>query len=138
MKKAVLFALALAGPASVRADVDPGIWEVSATMTVAGMPGALGPFTDTRCLEQKEANDPGQLFGPATGASSCVFGNRNDTGSAYSLEVTCGGAVPLRGTGSVRYGSDFMDGTLQLTGTSGGQALSTVTQVKARRLGPCR
>ena len=138
MKKAVLFALALAGPAAARADVDAGIWEVSATMTVAGMAGAMGPFTDTRCLEQKEANDPGQLFGPSTGASSCVFSNRNDTGGSYSFEVSCGGPVPLRGSGNVRYGRDFMEGTLQLAGASGGQAISTLTQIKARRLGPCR
>jgi len=128
--------LALCGAA--RADAEPGLWEISATLSVANLPGVVGPLVDTRCLEAAEANDPGRLFGPSTGAQGCKFVNGSDSGSAYSFEVSCEGALALHGRGSVRYGRDFMQGSLDLAGGAGAQPVTTHTEISARRLGPCR
>jgi len=43
----IAFLCALAGAAL--ADVQPGNWEMTVTLSVDGMPGAMAPVTQNRC-----------------------------------------------------------------------------------------
>ena len=128
----MLAILAVAGAA--RADVEPGNWEVSITTSVPGTPGEIGPVVRTRCLSAEDARDPSHVLGPGGG---CDFTDRRDDGSVYTFAIVCGGQMPMRGVGSVRYGAASMEADLELSGDAGGQSFATRSHVSARRLGPC-
>ena len=123
-------AMLAALPTTARADVEPGNWELSVTTTVDGMPGQIGPIVQTRCLTPEEARDPARVLG-------CDFSNRRDDGNVFSFDLRCGGQVPMRGSGSVRYGAQFMEGELELAGDASGQKFATRSRVSGRRVGPC-
>jgi uncharacterized protein DUF3617 len=127
--------LFLATSTLVRADVDPGNWEFTMTTTVEGMPGNVGPVTQTRCLSAEDARDPSRVLGPG-GGSACEFSNRNDTGTVFSFEISCSGQLPMRGSGTVRYSANTMNADVQLS-ASGAQNFVTRSNISARRLGPC-
>ena len=136
MKLRFLMGCFLLAPIAVLADVEPGNWELKVTASVVGM-GALDPVTRTQCLTAADARDPSRVFGPNNNPN-CTFADRQDTGSVFTFTVSCGGAVPVTGSGSVRYGRDTLDADMELSGDAGGQKFVTRSNVSGRRLGPCQ
>ena len=133
MRIPVLALLAIATGAA-GADIEPGNWEMTITMSVEGMPGAMAPITQTRCLTPEDARDPSRLVGAGAG---CEFSNKRDTGSELSFNVACRGQVPMSGSGNVRYSAQNVDGTLELSADTGAQKIVTRSRVVGRRLGGC-
>ena len=113
------------------ADVEPGNWEISATTQLEGVKEP-GSFVETRCLSPEDARDPSRLFGSSP-ALGCEFTNRNDTGSVFTFNVSCGGPPPVRGAGSVRYSHNALDGELELKIND----LVTHSRITGRRIGGC-
>ncbi|HEY8249122.1 MAG TPA: DUF3617 family protein [Burkholderiales bacterium] len=129
-----VLALAIAVSGSALADIEPGNWEMTVSTQVEGIPaGALAPIVQTRCLTREDARDPSRLVGGA----GCEFSDRRDTGSEMSFNVSCGGQLPMRGSGLVRYTSQSVDGSLELSAETGGQKIMTRSRVVGRRLGAC-
>ena len=122
-------------PLAARADIEPGSWEITATTQMEGMPQPLGPISRTECLTADAAADPGKVLSPGSG--SCEFSNRRQSGDTYSFDVNCGGAFPMRGTGSVRYGRQSLDGRLDLGAEVQGKRVGMNSRVSGRRLGAC-
>ena len=113
------------------ADIEPGNWEIAATTTIQGIREPTS-FTQTRCLSAEEARDPSRLFGSSPDAR-CQFTNRADTGSVFSFEISCSGQRPFRGSGSVRYARDVLEGDLELKTDD----FVTRSRITGRRLGAC-
>lgn len=126
--------LALFATAAAAGDVQPGNWEMTVTLSVEGSSGAMAPVTQTRCLTEAEARDPSRLVG----STACEFTNKRDDGSEMSFDVACGGQLPMRGKGVVRYSAQNVAATLELSADAGGQKLATRSQLSARRLGDCK
>jgi hypothetical protein len=126
----ILFALCMVTLAA-RADIEAGNWEIAATTTVQGIKEPTS-FMQTRCLTAEEARDPSRLFGPSAGAR-CQFTSRNDSGSVFSFEISCSGQPPFRGTGSVRYARESLEGELELKTDD----FVTRSRIAGRRLGGC-
>lgn len=137
-----LFVSALPFAASA-ADLSPGNWEITVTMRVPGVPQAFGPYSRMQCLQSGDTKDPGRVFGALPGAGTCQFGNRNDTGSRYSFSVSCGGVIPMSGTGSVDYTAQSMRGELVLGASlpnpegGKGETVNTRSELSGRRTGGC-
>ena len=129
----VLAALFCAAAGAALADIQAGNWEMTVTTTIEGMPGAMAPITQSRCLTEAEAKDPSRLIGAGAG---CVFSNKQDTGSQITFDVSCTGQVPLSGSGAVRYTAQSVDGTLDLTATN--PRIVTRSQLAGKRLGECK
>jgi hypothetical protein len=89
--------------------------------------------TRARCITPEEARDPSRLVGGA----DCQFSNQRDSGSEISFDVVCGGQVPMRGSGTVRYTAQNIDGTLNISADTGGQKIVTRSRIAGRRLGGC-
>ena len=124
-------------PAAALAQIQPGNWELSVTtmMTGSDKPAAV---TQTKCIREEDARDPSRVLGGQQG--TCEFTNKNDSGSSYSFDVSCTGALPMKGHGTVNYTPTTMDADLDLTAgqASGGQAgFGMRTFMKGRRLGSC-
>jgi hypothetical protein len=133
MKRILCFLLL--APLGAHADIEPGSWEITATTQMEGMPQPIGPISRTECLTADAAGDPGRVLG--TGTGSCEFSNRRQSGDTYSFDVSCGGAFPMRGTGSVRYGRQSLDGRLDLGAEVQGKRIGMNSRVSGRRLGAC-
>ena len=113
--------------------VEPGNWELSLVTMLTGQakPAAV---TQTRCLSEAEARNPGSVLGGSQGGS-CNFTNRNDNGRTYTFDVACTGVLPMKGKGTVNYTAQTMDADLDLVAEKGDFGMRTF--VKGRRLGPC-
>lgn len=112
------------------ADLEPGSWEITGRSEAQGA-GAKG-FTQTQCLTAADAGDPGRIFGAR--GTPCEFVNRRDTGSLITFEISCATQPPVRGSGSVRYARDSLEGDLELNL----EGFSTRSHISGRRLGGCR
>ena len=123
-------------PGLALADVDPGKWQLSVTSAFEGMPGVVGPIVQEHCLTAAEARDPSRLLGSAA-TPGCTFANQNDDGSRVSFDVKCGGALPMEGSGAVRYTNGTVDGELSISGDANGQKFATRMKVTGRRIGAC-
>ena len=130
---AVLLALAAAAPLGALAGerMQPGLWEVTATVEVQGMDAPMPPATQTECLSQADLDeDPASTVDKGL----CRATDVRRSGDTVSFELDCGGATPGRGQGQIVYRSPTSyDGWLKMD--LGGARLRT-TQ-RARRLGPC-
>ena len=131
MRKLCFALIAAASPAL--ADIEPGDWELTVATEIDGMPGGMAPVTRARCLSQEEARDPSRLVGGA----DCQFSNRRDSGSVVSFDVACGGQLPMRGSGSMRYSPQSVEGSLEISADANGQKIITRSRIVGRRLGPC-
>ena len=129
MRRLLLVLLLASAPA--RADITPGNWEISAATVIEGL-GQPTSFTQTRCFTEEDARDPSRLFAGTPGGR-CDFTSRNDTGSVFSFQVTCGTNPPVVGEGSVRYDAARLEGDVELRMDS----LKTQSRITGRRLGPC-
>lgn len=129
MKRLLLVLFFASAPA--HADISPGNWEISATTTIEGI-GQPSSYTQTRCLTEEDARDPSRLFAGTPGGR-CDFTSRNDTGSVFTFQLTCGTNPPVVGEGSVRYDAATLEGDVELRMDS----LKTQSRITGRRLGPC-
>ena len=121
--------------ASRAADLEPGNWEMSVTSQMEGMPQPIGPITRTQCFREEDARNPSRVLSPGSG--SCEFSNRRESGGSYSFDVACTGQFPMRGTGTVTYSAQTMNGTLDLSAEISGKKVGSNTRISGRRLGPC-
>jgi len=130
MRPCLLFLMVSTSPAY--ADLEPGNWEISASTELKGIREPM-QTTQTRCLTEEDARDPGRIFGGTPGAR-CQFTNRNDTGSVFTFELACGGQPEVRGSGIVRYAPHSLEGELELSSAQ----ITARSRISGRRLGGCQ
>jgi hypothetical protein len=124
-------------------DIQPGLWKISVEARVAATPDwKPDPFEITQCLTEAEAKNPDQLlagFG-TQGASGCDYLNRQYSGNTVKFELSCAGALALKGHGEVGFSATSMDGTLEVSfvdAAQGGQATAMRNKLHAVYLGDC-
>lgn len=128
---------ALAGAPVALAGVAPGNWEFTVDVSVSDSATSSGPIVTTRCISEADARDPQRVLAE-TGSSGCAFSNSRDTGSEYTFTVECrGGAVPVHGSGRVRYTAETLEGVIDLIAEQPNLRITTHSNLRARRLGPC-
>ena len=130
---ASIFALAALG-AHAEQRMQPGLWEFANTMTT---PNAPKPQTATikRCITEKEVKNPALLH--AKSAKDCKVTPKGKTGDAYAWEMECPKSS-MKGSGTMRYGKDTVEGETRMTASSKGQPIEVTTKTKGRRIGPCK
>jgi hypothetical protein len=113
-----------------QAGIEPGNWELSATTQIRGIREPTHR-TRVRCLTPEDARDPRRLFGSS--AERCELTNQSDTGSLLTFDVACDARRPLRGSGSLRYDRDSLEGDIELKGSQ----FSARSHITGRRIGEC-
>ena len=127
---AMVLALLSCGAA---AQVQPGSWELSLVSVMTGQPKPAA-VTQTRCLTNNDARDPSSVLGGAK-SGTCTFVNKHDSGTVFTFDVSCTGALPMKGKGTVTYTQTTMQADLDLSADEGKFGMRTF--VSGRRLGPC-
>lgn len=121
----VSFALVWAG-----LQMNPGKWEITTQTEMAGMPSQS--ITHVQCLT---ADDLVPMSQDAT--QECQVTDIVYSGNTVSWKITCGGqGGGMKGTGSVTYNGNSMNGVMNMTITGGGNMKIKNTMI-GRRLGEC-
>ena len=117
-------------------DLNPGLWNISLTMTAEGS-APIGPFSQQKCFTEADTQDPQKLFAEAGGVD-CNYGDTRIQGNRFSFSLRCGGEVPLSGHGSVTFSADSFDGEMDVTANIAGIGeVQTRNQISGKRAGDC-
>ncbi len=110
--------------------MNPGKWEITTQTEMAGMPPQS--VTHVQCIT---ADDMVPMSKNAN--QECQVTDIVSNGNTLSWKISCGGqGGGMKGTGSVTYNGNSMNGVMNMTITGGGnmQIKNTMT---GRRLGEC-
>lgn len=139
---AALFALG-AGTLSAN-QPEPGLWEITADMSVPSAPGfKQSPVAVQQCFSAADARDPSRvLMGISNpGASNCRFSDKRETSGHTDFAVSCQGLFAITGLGSVDYTPTSLQGHLNMQFASGiagdNQRVSAVSRITGKRVGSC-
>jgi hypothetical protein len=120
-----------ASPASAQA-MQPGMWEITASMEMPGM--SMPPRTMTQCI--RDTDNPDNLI-PKD--QNCVIESRSKVGNrlSWTMRCTMDGTV-MTGRGELTMSGSSYEGASQMTVREGsGEAMSMSSKYSARRLGNC-
>jgi len=107
-------------------NMEDGLWEITSTVDMPGMPSRS--FTHTSCLTKEKAV-------PQTAESGCTIKDMKTQGNTVTWTVVCKEATS---TGKVTYTGTTMDGVVQTTVNTGGQTRTMKSTMKGKRIGPCK
>ena len=140
MKKLAQLAVLLAFPFTAIAapDMQPGMWEITTKMEMAGMEGmpAMPPNTVRQCIRPAEVQS-----GSATvpkGDPQCEVKDYRMQGKTASWRMECKGANAMSGSGTITYGGASYSGRTQFTMHEQGQAMTMNQIFSGKRIGDCK
>lgn len=134
----LLLVLALAVPAlnTQAAQPQPGLWNIEGTITADGAAKPIGPFYRQQCFSQEDIRSPDQLL-TDIGAQDCTYGDKKYEGDRFTFTISCNGALPMSGIGSITYGVDTFKGEANIVADLQGLEVATTTLVNGKRAGDC-
>ncbi|MGZ3604754.1 MAG: DUF3617 domain-containing protein [Thermodesulfobacteriota bacterium] len=117
--------LFFAGLSFAAPNIEDGLWEITSTIDMPGMPSRS--FTNTSCLTKEKAV-------PQTTDSSCTLKDVKTQGDTVTWTVVCKEATSK---GRVTYARTTMEGAFETTVKSEGQPMTIKSIMKGKRIGPC-
>lgn len=114
----------------------PGLWNIQATISADGAAKPVGPFYRQQCFNQEDIRSPDQLL-TDIGAQDCTYGDRKYEGDRFTFSISCNGALPMSGTGSITYGADTFKGEASIVADLQGLEVATTSEVNGERVGDC-
>jgi hypothetical protein len=117
--------LFFAGLSFAAPNIEDGLWEITSTIDMPGMPSRS--FTNTSCLTKEKAV-------PQTTDSSCTLKDVKTQGDTVTWTVICKEATS---NGRVTYARTTMEGAFETTVKSEGQPMTIKSIMKGKRIGPC-
>jgi len=132
--------LFVAGADAGRSRLKPGLWEITSTMDMPGMPVPIPPRTHTQCITAKDADDPKKFAPESSGKDQeCSLKDYKATGDKVTWSVECQGKRPGRGTGEMVLKGDTYEGTIKMTVSDPRRGEMQMTNhVKGKRVGDCK
>ena len=132
---AVLIAgLALLTPGSVAdaaSPMQPGMWEITARLEMAGMPTQQQTVND--CIQNTQS--PEEII-PTQ--DDCTIETRGIAGNRLSWTMRCQqGTAVMDGTGEMTMSATTYEAVMQMAVTEGGQTMRMTSRYSGRRVGDC-
>ena len=133
--------LALAGAllapvvATAATGMQPGLWELSITMEIAGQTQTVP--TSRACIAQSDIDDPTRTLPRPDGG--CALTNVQRTPEKASYDLTCSlNAVTTSGKAQITFAADHYNGVVDMMMTGkGAKPLRAQMTLAAVRLGDC-
>jgi len=123
--------------ASGEPNLRDGMWEITTSMEMPGMPAAVPPVKSTQCITKKNAVPQAQDLQN----QDCTMSTPSISGNTVTWTVDCKGEDgPVKGTGKITYNGDAFDGTLTMTmqEPEHGAGLQIVQRMNGKRIGECK
>lgn len=131
-----LLLLALTAFGAQAAQPRPGLWNIEATVSADGAAKPIGPFYRQQCFTAEDIRSPEQLL-TDIGAQDCSYGDKKYVGDRFTFSISCQGALPMSGTGSIVYGTDTVQADANIVADLQGLSVATTSNVKGKRVGDC-
>jgi len=127
---------ALASPAGAEG-IQHGLWKVTSTPTINGVPGA--PQIKMRCVTPEEAADVDKTFSPEVrSANSCERIEHEASGTKLKWRLQCTGQPAMEVTGAFEFDTPQHYSALVTTNVAiGGQSMSSRVTIEGERTGEC-
>jgi hypothetical protein len=109
-------------------NMEDGLWEITSTVDMPGMPAKS--FTNTTCLTKEKAV-------PQTTQSECTMKDVKTQGNTVTWTVVCKGGMSTS-TGKVTYAGTTMDGVVETTVKTNGKTMTMKSTIKGKRIGACK
>lgn len=137
MKPVIILVAGLAAGAVAAAPpaMKPGLWEVTMSMEMSGMPQSMPATTVKHCYRPEEVKDLRKTLPKQQG--DCQVSDWKQTGNTASWKMSCSGQMPMTMTGNMTYDGDRYGGVIRATLNHGGQTMNMTQKIDARRLGDC-
>lgn len=119
----VSFKAALAGP-----NMNPGKWEITTETEMAGMPPQS--ITHIQCIT---ADDMVPMSRDAN--QECQVTDIKTRGNTVSWKISCGEGGKMKGTGSITYSGNSMNGVMDMTIVAHGTRVKN--KISGQRIGAC-
>ena len=127
----LLFLPAALGAGTV--DMQEGLWEITTTMEMPGMPGDMPPMTQTHCITKEDLQNEEKII--PRNEAGCRLTGHNITGNRVTWTVECDEGS---GTGEMTFDSNSYQGTMTMMMRGEGGAQQMNMRFSGRRLGDCR
>jgi len=119
-----------AAPAAPAINMQEGLWEITTTVDMPGMPaGMMKPHTTTTCLNRKESVPKGK------NETDCTMKDLKTEGNTVTWTVVCKDATSK---GRITYAGTSYDGMTETTMKKDGKDTTIKTTMKGKYLGPCQ
>jgi hypothetical protein len=138
MKRLVAIALIAPFAAIAQApNMRPGLWEITMTNEMPGMPAAAQkPFVSRSCVKPEQAKDPQQVL-PRDARSKGETTDYKTVGNTATWKMSCTGEQAAKGTGKITWRGDSYEGLNVIEMGQGGQTMTMSQKYVGRRVGDC-
>jgi hypothetical protein len=136
IKRSLVLATALSLIFAVAAFAAPnyqeGLWEITTTMNMPGMPKEMmRPMKQQVCMTKQNAVPQPQQ----KGEQQCKITNQRTVGNKVFWTMTCkGGTVS---NGEITYSKTSYDGSQTTTTSQGGKLMTVKSTMSGKYIGPC-
>jgi len=142
MKKIFLVMLSAMATQSVMAedsklpDIKEGLWELTSTAEMSGMPVAMPPMsTTTKECVSKNSLDPKALLK----SQNCEITEMNIRANTATWKMNCSQqGIQMTGDGNISYQHESFSGIFNMNMQGQGGAMKIVTKTSGRYLGACQ
>ena len=143
MKKIILMLFSLMTSYSVIAenselpDIKEGLWALTSTAEMSGMPMEMPPMTTTseQCMSKENALNPRMMLKN----QNCEITNMVIGSNTAKWEMSCSQqGMKMTGNGSVNYQYESMSGTFNMNMQSETGTMKITTKMKGHYLGACK
>jgi hypothetical protein len=115
------------------AGMKDGLWEITTSMEMPGMPYQPAPATMTRCYTKEDLKDDKQIIPKQDG--TCKVTDMKHTGNKMTWKVSCTGDTKGTGAGEIVYrGDSAYDGFMKFEM----EGMKMTSRYKAKRVGACK
>lgn len=129
----------LAGAAYAAApQMKEGLWEITVTMDMPGMPKNVPPQKVQQCITRKDLENPQSMArSPDAAGNPCETTDYRLQGNTATWKMSCRGENAMTGTGSMTFTETSYRGTSRMTVTRGGETMNMTMSYAGRYIGPC-
>lgn len=129
---AISFSAAFATPSQMT----PGLWEITTTMEMPGMPGG-GYATKNRICMRADDMEMEKKGLDEEMSKTCKITNMKSSRSNLSYDISCSGEQPMKGKVKMSFKADSYTGTMVMD-MGGENAMKMTTRYSGKRIGKCK
>ena len=133
----VLLLALLPVPAFAAGGMQPGLWEVTTRMEMAGMPMQMPAQTVRHCYTRQDV-EQGDRTVPRADDKNCKIKDYKLRGNTATWSIVCTGKDAMSGTGTMTTTATSFSGKSTFKMRQNGDTMDVVSHMTGKRVGDCK
>lgn len=122
-------------PAFAAGGMQPGLWEVTTRMQMAGMP--MPPQTVRHCYTRQDV-EKGDRTVPQADDKNCKIKDYKLKGNTATWSIVCTGKNAMTGTGTMTTSATSFTGKSNYKMRDNGETMEMISNLSGKRIGDCK